>query len=67
MFFAGNITKSKQDLDKGKRGFEDIKVELVDFEKAVNMALENKIPAMGSSLAILLLKEKIERKEITIG
>lgn len=66
MFFAGSITKSKQNLDKGERGFEDIKVELVDFEKAVNMALENKISAMGSSLAILLLKQKIERKEITI-
>ena len=64
IFFTNNITMSKQNLDNGKNGFEDIKVELVDFEKAVKLALENKIVAMGSSLAVLLLKEKIERKEI---
>ncbi len=67
IFFTNNITKSKQNLDNGKNGFEDIKVELVDFEKAMKSALENKIVAMGSSLAILLLKEKIERKEIMIN
>ncbi len=66
IFFAKNVVKSKQNLDRGKRGFEEIKVELVDFKKAVKLALENKIVAMGSSLAILLLKEKIERKEISI-
>ena len=66
IFFTSDVTKSKQNLDNGKNGFEDIKVELVDFERAVKLALENKIVAMGSSLAILLLKEKIERKEIVI-
>ena len=66
IFFTNDITESKQNLDNGKRGFEDIKVELVDFEKVVKLALENKIVAMGSSLAVLLLKEKIERKEIVI-
>ncbi len=66
IFFTSNITRSKQNLDNGKRGFEDIKVELIDFDEAVKLALENKIVAMGSSLAILLLKEKIERKKIII-
>ena len=67
IFFTDDPTKSKQDLDNGKRGFEDIKVEFIDFEKAIKLALENKIVAMGSSLAVLLLKEKIERKEIEIS
>jgi len=38
----------------------------VDFDQAVKMALKNEIVAMGSALAILLLKEKIERKEIKL-
>lgn len=67
IFFTSDLTKSKQNLDNEKNGFEDIKVELVDFDKAVSLALENKIVAMGSSLAILLLKNKIERKEIIIN
>ena len=67
IFFTNSLIKSKQNLDNGKRGFEDIKVELVNFEEAVKLALENKIVAMGSSLAVLLLKEKIERKEIEIS
>ncbi|MCK5475898.1 MAG: NUDIX domain-containing protein [Candidatus Pacebacteria bacterium] len=67
ILFTNDLIKSRQNLDSGKRGFEDIKVELVDFEKAIKLALENKIVAMGSSLAILLLKEKIEKKEIIIN
>ena len=67
IFFSNNITRSKQNLDNGERGFEDIKVEFVDFEEAVKLASENKILAMGSSLAVLLLKEKIERKEMMIN
>jgi ADP-ribose pyrophosphatase len=63
IFFTNNLKKSKQNLDNEKRGFEDIKVELVDFDEAVKLALENKIVAMGSSLAILLLKEKIKKKD----
>ena len=64
IFFAKDVSKSKQKLDRGERGFEDIKVRLVDFRKALELALANKIVAMGSSLAILLLKEKVERGEI---
>lgn len=64
IFFSDNLTVSQQNLDKGDKGFEDnICVELIDFDKAVKLALENKILAMGSSLAILLLKEKVERKD----
>lgn len=64
IFFSVDVTKGTQKLDQGKKGFEDIKVELVDFNKAVDLALKNKIVAMGSSLAILLLKEKIEQGEL---
>lgn len=66
LFFSKNIVKTKQNLDFADRGYEDIKVELVDFEKVVRLALENRIVAMGSSLAILLLREKIARKQIKI-
>lgn len=66
MFFTKNPSKASQHLDGGEKGFEDIKVEFVDFDKAVHMAIENKIVAMGSALAILLLKEKIDKKEIEI-
>ncbi len=65
VFFSNEIEKSRQRLDSGD-GYENITVELVDFEKVVEMTLENKIVAMGSALAILLLKEKIERKDIVI-
>ena len=64
LFYAKNVERSKQKLDRGKRGFEEIKVELVDFKKAVDLALDNRIVAMGSSLAILLLKEKIDKGKI---
>lgn len=66
IYFAPKVNKTKQNLDKGKRGYEDIKVELIPFEKAVELVAANKIAAMGSSLAILLLKEKIDRREIRI-
>lgn len=66
IFFTKNIRKSRQNPDRGKRGYEDIKVELIDLEDAVQLALENKIAAMGCSLAILLLNEKIKRGEIKI-
>jgi ADP-ribose pyrophosphatase len=56
IFFAPDISQSQQNLDST----EDIKVELVDFDEAVNLALENKIVAMGSALAVLLLKQKLE-------
>lgn len=61
-FFTNNICESKQRLDAEEKGFEDIEVELVAFEDAVRMARENKIVAMGSSLAVLLLSEKLAKK-----
>ena len=66
IFFSKNITESEQNLDVKEDGYEDIKVELVDLEKAIDMAVDSKVLAMGSSLAVLFLKEKILRKEITI-
>lgn len=65
IFFAPEVKKTKQNLDSGDE-HEDIDVELMDFDKVVKLALENKIDAMGSALAILLLKEKIESGEIII-
>jgi|SRR3989344_2518637 len=66
IYFAPNVVKTKQHLDRGEEGYEDIKVELVDFDKAVELAVGNKIAAMGSTLAVLFLKEKIARGEIKI-
>ena len=63
IFFASKLIKTKQKLDQDEE-YEDIKVKLVDFEKALELARENKIVAMGSSLAILMLKEKIEEGKI---
>ena len=66
IFFARDLIKSNQNFDTGEDGYEDIEVELVDFNDAVNLALENKIIETVSALAILLLKEKIDRKEIVL-
>ncbi len=61
IFFSGEIRKTRQNLDSGEKGHENIKVMLVDVDKAMAMALQNKIVSMGSTLAMLLLKEKILR------
>lgn len=61
IFFADKVKKSTQTLDNGEDGYEDIRVELVEYNEAVKLALEGKIAAMGSTLAMLLLHEK--RKE----
>ena len=64
LFFADNVEKSERKNNSEDDVEEDIDVVLVDFKEAVGMALDNRIVAMGSALAILLLKEKIERREI---
>ncbi len=66
LFFSSDIKKSEQKPDKGEDGFEDVEVEFIDYEKAIELALANKIVAMGSSLAILLLKAKIEKGLVKI-
>lgn len=66
MFFTKVVGKTQQKLDQGKEGFEDIEVELIDFDKAVDMALKGRLLHTGITLAILLLREKIERKEIVL-
>ena len=66
IFFSPDIIKTKQNQDKGKKGFEDIKTVLINFEEAISLVLRNKIVAMGSSLAILLLQEKVKKREIII-
>jgi ADP-ribose pyrophosphatase len=54
--------------DFSKRGPEDEEtfVELIDFDKAVDMAVNNTFVCTPSAFAVLLLKEKIERGEIKI-
>lgn len=61
IYFSDEIEQSEQRLDQGKKGFEDIKVELVNFDEAYKLVLENKVVALGSSLALLLTKEKLEK------
>ena len=64
LFFTDSIAKSDQKLNCKEKGFEDIEVVIIDFESALQMALENKTVAMGSALAILLFQQKIKNKEI---
>lgn len=66
IFFTKDIQKSEQNLDEGRRGFEEIKVKLIDYDQVLNLALSNKFPSMNCTLAILLLNEKIKRGEIKI-
>ncbi|MBI4129842.1 NUDIX hydrolase [Candidatus Roizmanbacteria bacterium] len=66
LYFSSDLTKTKQHLDRGTRGFEEIKIELVSYDKAIDLAVNNKIVALGSSLAVLLLKAKIDNKEISL-
>lgn len=66
IFFSNKITASKQNLDSDEEGDENIKVKLIDFNKTVDLVRNNKILATSSSLAILLLKEKVLNKEITL-
>jgi len=60
IFAAKDFKKTKQKIDP----VENIEVKLVDFDEAVKMVRQNKIPDAVSALAILLLKEKIDRGEI---
>lgn len=62
IYFARGFQKTKQKEDP----IEVIEVKLVNFNKAVEMVLENKIPGAPSALAILLLNEKIRSGEIKI-
>ncbi|MFA5107090.1 MAG: NUDIX hydrolase [Patescibacteria group bacterium] len=66
MYFARNVAIANRRYDEDDDVQEDIKVVLVDFDKAVEMARDNTIVAMGSALAIVLLKEKIDGRFITL-
>ena len=66
--FYGPRAKKTQNKITNNDEFEDIKVEIVDFKKALDLAIENKIIAMGSALAVLLLKEfKLKNARTTRG
>ena len=60
IFYSEVDRRTTQKLDTGEQGHEEIKVQLVPIEAAVVMALNNSIDAMGSTLAVLLLKEKLQ-------
>jgi len=66
IFFSKDIIKTNQKLDSGEKGHEEIEVKLIDFNAALNLALNKKILAMGSALAMLLLNEKVSKKEISL-
>lgn len=59
IFYGDNTEKMESPRNPDK--FEDIKVELVPLNRAVELALDNKIIAMGSSLAVLLTKEHLKK------
>lgn len=60
IYFTDNVQKASNKYYNSDEIKEDIKVVLVGFDKAVEMTLNNKIVAMGSSLAVMLLKAKLE-------
>jgi ADP-ribose pyrophosphatase len=64
IFFTNDITESKQKLDKNKKGYEDIKLKLIDYNEVVDLAVKNKILAMGSTLAILMIDRMFSKKVI---
>lgn len=55
--FYGPGAKKTQNRITNNDEFEDMRVEKVGFGKALSLATENKIIAMGSALAVLLLRE----------
>jgi ADP-ribose pyrophosphatase len=65
IYFAEGI-ELQQGTHAEKDDYEDIEVVLIDFEDAIRMVRENKIVSMGSSLALLLLQEKLAKNEITL-
>jgi ADP-ribose pyrophosphatase len=60
LFFTENAVKAKRNSVADDDINEETEVLLVSFNQAVKLAVENKIVAMGSALAILLLKEKFK-------
>lgn len=62
IFFAQGIRKSQSETMQGIDDFENIDVILVDLEDAIRLVRENKVVSMGSSLALLLLQEKLKSK-----
>ena len=66
LFFTKDIVKLKQKVDSGDYIPEDTEVMLIDYNQAVEMASKNKIVAMGSALAILLLKENVDNGKIKL-
>jgi len=63
-FFAKRIEPAKQMTDRDTDDYENIETVLVDWDDALELVRENKIVSMGSSLAILLLREKLQSGEI---
>jgi len=59
-FFAENVLKTDKHFNSDDDVQEEIEVLLVGFERAVEKGQKKENVAMGSALAILLLKEKLK-------
>ncbi|MFH1134436.1 MAG: NUDIX hydrolase [Nanoarchaeota archaeon] len=64
LFFSDEVEKAEQDLDDGERGYEDIAAELVPFDDALRMALDNRLIATPTALIVLLVKEHIGKTSL---
>jgi ADP-ribose pyrophosphatase len=60
LFFAKNVIKTEKKFLADEDVIEQTEVRLIAINQALKLALENKIAAMGSTLAVLLLKEKLK-------
>lgn len=58
LFFAHDVIPSKQKLDTGEKGFEEIEMKLLGVDEVRKLILENKIVGAPSCLAYYLAKEK---------
>lgn len=66
IFFARGAGQQQPETNREKDDFENIEVTLISLEDAIKLVSENKIVSMGSSLAILLLQEKLARNDISL-
>jgi 8-oxo-dGTP pyrophosphatase MutT (NUDIX family) len=66
LFFTNDIEKLDQKVDSRDYIPENIEIHLVDYNQAIDMATKNEIVSMAAALAILLLKEKVDKKEIEL-
>lgn len=64
IYFSKEVYFNNGEHDSSDDVSEKTRVELIDFQEAVDLACDNKMLAASCSLAILLLKAKIEKGEV---